>query len=245
MHIGLIEEGAGPTGPALSLSLDRFRKEGVMLIYRERIRRLGFVTSLSLIPAAILAMDSQVAWAHTPPFGDSGIGITCAITGSVTFAPPLKDGATGMSHVTTRDRLRQCSGAVSQFGRTLTGGVQKNDGEEDVPTNCTSLLTSGMAPAFTEKTSYLPRQPNRVPSTTTAWATGSAVLNSTYDKLIVSYTNATSVTGSFSTGTGPAPSLTEVFDQTVNTLIEDCETSGIKKLNFSEADGPVSSVTIG
>ena len=180
-----------------------------------------------------------------PPFQDDGTGITCVITGYVGFNPPLTDGAAGTSAVTFHDRLHDCLGAVTQEGWTITGGAETIDGTEVISSDCLSLAKSpATVPAFVMKTRYRPPSGSPVPNSYTTWATGTARLTLS-SPLIISYTKATAVSGSFSSGTGPPPSLTEVIDQKPNTLVTECTSaSGIARLNFTGANG-LSRVTLG
>lgn len=178
-------------------------------------------------------------------FQDDGTGITCGITGFITFDPPLTTTATGTSMVKFHDRLHGCLGAVTQFGLTIATGTENTDGSEAISSNCLRLAEAPSAvPPFVMKTRYLPRGGSPAPDTYTSWAAGSAHITLT-SPLVISYTDAASVTGSFSSGSGPPPSLTEVVDQTVSAVLSECQsTSGVKELTFTGVNG-ASSVTLG
>ena len=186
----------------------------------------------------------------TPAFVDAGTGITCAIAGSISFSPPLTYGATGESAVSFKDKMTNCTGAVKQFGVTIMGGRQKLDSTQSIPSNCLPLIGNGKTavpvPGMVEKTRYLvPRRQIAPHSTLTTWATGQMTSHGFAFPFVITYTIATAVTGSFSTGTGPPASFTEVLDQVGGDLIKLCQQGpGISEVTFSGTNG-ASSVTLG
>jgi len=211
---------------------------------RTRTTRSVAILATSVILFGVVGLAPAAS--ATDAFLDDGTGITCSLTGFVTFDPPLTQGAIGTSMIKFHDRLHNCSGAVTQFGVTITGGSQTISGSEVITSNCVNLAGPGTAsiPAWVMKTRYYPRAGSLVPNSYTTWAAGAAHVTVS-DPLVLTYTEATKVTGSFSAGTGPSPSLTEVIDQTTSTLITECQSvGGIKKLTFMGVNG-ASSVTLG
>lgn len=212
---------------------------------------MGDTTKRTLLAVVVFCLVGTIVGVQAisaktpPPFVDDGTGITCSISGAVTFDPPLTVGAPGTSVITVQDKLTHCTGALTQFGITITGGVQRSVGRTEVETNCLDLVRSMAAPAFAMRTRYYVAERALVPPTVTTWAVGTSSLSKTTGHLVVSHVGVTSVTGSFSTGTGPAPSLTEVFIQDETKLLAECDsTTGVKWLSFS-ASGDPSSVTLG
>jgi hypothetical protein len=146
--------------------------------------------------------------------------ISCALSGSVTAAPPVTNTAQTIKF-TIKGTVSGCKGKTSQGGVKITGGTISGSVKTASET-CTSVV--GSPPEFAGSIAWKATGGTAAP---TAYKLSAGDATST-SPLTITYTSTQ--TGSFA-GKG---SLTAVVKQSVDTLLSECGSTGVKTLTLTK-----------
>jgi hypothetical protein len=184
-----------------------------MKLHRQSLAALGAAALLT----ALMAAPGGAAG----PINGVGKG-KCAISGTIKFNPPLKNGGTAAETVTVAASLSGCSGTGA--GATIASGT--STGSEHTPTNSCSALVGTMHNTLTTIAKWTVKagKPALNPTTVVfTTETGNATNPPSFD------TSGKATAGSFKGDTAKAHA---VIQESITTIATECGGTGVSLLHI-------------
>jgi hypothetical protein len=196
-----------------------------------KMRTLKTVVAGGLLPIGmVLTLGVGVATAKSATFTPvSLVGpVTCSVTGTVSFSPPLQTGGTVPSTVTVRASLHKCTDTRAQGAKLTTGHVSGLTGTTTT-NDCATLLSGGVPDLSSGNANWSPTS-KIVASSGISLTGGSATVVTGGKKSTVqlSFSGGSVTSGSFA---GESPSVTVSSKQDTTQLNSRC-VNGLSELGF-------------
>jgi hypothetical protein len=199
------------------------------------IRRvLAGAGALAVVLGGAVVVQSGVAAATKTPTTLSGT-ITCSMSGSLKFSPPLVNGGTASDTISVKAKLGSCSGAgASGGGVTLTGGRLAATATSTVQNSCGAVFSGSALPELAGTVKWMGSGP--ITSSSVDITNGDAVtdVNGDNGQGTINVSLPTSVTdGSYASQSGTTSGLTS-NGSLVATDSKCGKSSGLKGLPFGK-----------